>query len=176
MKRTRKFISCLIAIVMMISWSFSTYAQHDYIDLDRQAREMTVTNKQVGPAISSVTGVARGRLISSADVVLTNKGFGVAGLYGEVLCHQGMETIRIVLILQKWNEADETWDNINRQEFTWNASDLPEGEELSMAAISYDIAGMEHGETYRLRGLFGAYELNGTRNEAWNASTEGIIF
>lgn len=177
MNRKHKWLFGIVLSVMMtISFGVISFAQNDVDALEAEAKDIVVTQKYVDNNISLVKGITRGMLISSVDIQLTRKGSGVANLYGEILCHEPMSSIRIVLMLQKLDEEDQEWDTVNRQEFNWKASDLPAGEELTMAMISYDIAGLKKGATYRIKGLFGAYDLEGTYNEAWNAEGPGIEF
>lgn len=175
-KGLKILVSFLAAMVLMMSVSIISYAKDDFRDLERQAKEVTNTEVYRTANLARIIGAVNGSLISSVDVQLENEGWGVANIYADVLCHKPMSSIRMVLMLQKWNEEHEAWDTIDRQEFQWNAEDLPSGEELTMASVSYNIAGMQTGAVYRVRGLFGAYDLEGTHNEAWNANTDGIIF
>ena len=171
--RKNTFFRGILAIGLALSMSFLSFANTDNM-WELNVKDAVVTENRRTNDVSKITGTTRGMLISSVGVGLENQGLGVGEIYGEVLCHEAMSSIRMALILQRWDEENQSWVLVNRQEFNWNASDLPEGEELSMATVSYKIAGLDG--TYRVRGLFGAYDLEGTYNEAWNAYTEGVDF
>lgn len=177
MKKTCKLLfGIVLSAIMMVLFAGVSFAQNDINSFDAQANDIIVTEQYVNDNVSVVKGITRGMLISSVDIQLTRKGSGIANLYGEILCHEPASQIRIVLMLQKLDEADQGWDTVNSQEFNWKASDLPAGEELTMATVSYNIAGLEKGATYRIRGLFGAYNLAGDYNESWSTNGPGITF
>lgn len=173
----KKWLSCLIIMgISMMMMVTANAAQSKDRRWEESAQEITTVNTYTDSMVAMVKGITRGMLISSVEVDLSKEGFGIAGIYGEILCHEPMSSIRMTLILQKWNENNSKWEEVNRKEFEWTADKLPEGETLTMATASYNIAGLKSGQTYRLRGLFGAYDLEGTYNEAWNASTDGLEF
>lgn len=175
--RGKKWLSCLIIMgISMMMMITAHAAQEQKKTWEQEAQEVPITSKYTDNMITMVTGSMRGILISSVEVDLSKEGLGIAGIYGEILCHQPMSSIRMTLILQKWNENNSNWEEVNRKEFEWTADKLPEGESLTMATASYNIAGLKSGQTYRIRGLFGAYDLEGTYNEAWNAVTDGLEF
>lgn len=170
----KKLLRIILVIGLTLSMSFSAFAHTESDMWGLNAKNVIVTGRKTTENVSEVTGTTRGMLISSVDVSLTNEGLGIGEIYGEVLCHEAMSSIRMALILQRWDEENQSWVLVNRQEFMWEADDLPEGEELSMATVSYKIAGLDG--TYRVRGLFGAYDLDEAYHEAWNAYTEGVDF
>jgi len=175
-RNKQKWIKRIAVLGAVIAFSIPAYGQTDRNAVEADAREIIVTDKYVDGNVSRVVGITRGRLISSVGLDLVNNGLGIAGLYADILCHEPMSSIRIVLTLQIWDEEHQSWNAVNRQEFEWKAEDLPEGDELTMASISYNIAGLKSGGIYRLRGLYGAYDINGSYNETWNTFTDGMTF
>ncbi len=170
----KMWIKRILVIGAMLIFSMPVYAQTNKDSLETNAREITVTDRYIGKNVSRITGVTRGKLISSVGIELEDQGFGVAHIDADIMCHEAMSSIRMVLTLQKWNEENQSWDAVNRQEFSWDAKDLPEGEDLNMALVSYNVAGLSG--VYRVRGLFGVYDINGSYNETWNAYTDGVTF
>ena len=79
------------------------------------------------------------------------------------------------LYLEKWDEELEDWVTKDAQQFEWNAADLPEGEELNMAIASYNIPNQERGKDYRVRGVFGAFDLNSSLQEVWQSDSGEIM-
>lgn len=145
--------------------------------LEQEAQdEMTSEEAAASEARIQLSGsqARRGEVISYIEAGLEDYGFGVAHVSAELACHHAVEAIHIRLMLEQWNEEDRVWDCINSQDFEWNAEDLPEGEELTYASISYNIPGCEEGELYRTKGLFGAWDEE--YDDAWIGYSSGIRF
>ena len=64
------------------------------------------------------------------------------------------------------------WKDVNRKEFTWEKEDYPD-EYLSMAMVSYNIGALSAG-TYRLKGSYSVFELDGTLQEFRTVTTSGM--
>jgi hypothetical protein len=86
-----------------------------------------------------------------------------------------MSNISMVLSLQKYNEENKVWQTVERQSFEWDANDLPEDEELTIAMVEYDVPNLDSG-LYRTRCIFGAVDMEDDYNEAWNAVSTGLRF
>lgn len=169
-KIIKKQIICILTILMLLQLHIPVYAK-EWSDFKQipNAREFN-SQEQV-----SVTGVPRGRLISSVEIQLTDKGRGTAGIYADLLCHEPMAKLRIWIYLEKWDEETERWETEDYQQFTWLAEDYPD-EDLTMAMVGYDVSGLERGQYYRLRGLFGANDIDSSLQEAWQAVSGELYF
>jgi hypothetical protein len=176
MKLKKKVIGYLFVAGMIGAMSMTSFANTDVNALSRSARDIETEVESEDEVSSYVTNITRGELISTVEVGIMKDAPGVARISGEMYCHTPMSEITIVLQLQKYNEEKNMWEKVNRQTFEWKASDLPEGETLSMAMISYNIAGLESGGIYRVRAIFDAIDLDGNLNEAWSATSDGITF
>jgi hypothetical protein len=175
MKLKNGIIGCLFAMGMMGVMSMTAFADTDVDALSKKARSIETEVESEDESASYVTNINRGELIATVEVGLVKDAPGVARISGEMDCHAPMSEIVIVLQLQKYNEEQKTWKMVNRQTFEWKASDLPEGEELTTAYISYNIAGLDSGD-YRVRAIFDAVDLEGNLNEAWSVFSSGIEF
>jgi len=48
-------------------------------------------------------------------------------------------------------------------------------DDVSMEMVSFNVYGLERGYKYRVRGLFGAYALDSSLQEVWQAWTEDVL-
>lgn len=162
MKKNLKKFSIIVVIgLMMMQIQINSYAGQW-----SNAKEILDVSEFNSEGQTRVLGIPRGRLISSVEIQLKDKGRGTAGVYADLLCHEPMEYLRIWLYLEKWDEKMDDWTIVDSQEFTWLAEDYPE-QDLTMAVVGYDVSGLERGVDYRLRGMFGAKDLDSVLQETW---------
>lgn len=157
----KKFLFLALTCVLIIPFQFHTYAS-EWLN----AREISNVSEFNSKGQTRVLGMPRGRLISSVEIRLTDKGRGTAGIYADLLCHEPMEYLKMWLFLEKWDAELEEYIVEDSQEFTWLAEDYPE-QDLTMAVVGYDVSGLERGVDYRLRGMFGAKDLDSVLQETW---------
>lgn len=138
-------------------------------------KELPSISEFSGDKQARVVGAPRGRLISSIELQLTDKGSGTAGIYADLLCHEPMKYLKMWIFLERWDELEESWSIIHDQELTWLAEDYP-NEDLTMAVAGYDVSGLERGQYYRLRGLFAAKDLNTGYQESWQTTSGDLYF
>ena len=113
----------------------------------------------------------RGRLISSVDAQITDRGKGTIGVYADLLCHEAMDELRIWVYLER-QVSSGSWTTVTYKQFEWLAEDYP-NQDLNMAVVSYDIPNMKRGEKYRLRCLYGA-DSDELGSENWRAATSAL--
>lgn len=166
----KKYIVYIIMGLLMLQLHISSYAGEW-----SQARDISTVSEFNGERQSRVTGMPRGRLISSIELQLTDKGRGTAGVYADLLCHEPMKQLRMWIFLEKWDEVQENWAIIDDQEFIWLAEEYPD-QDLTMAMVGYEVSGLQRGQYYRLRGLFGAYDLDSSLQEAWQTTSGDLYF
>lgn len=166
----KRFSYLVMVVVLSLSTVMNTWAQTDYYDMEN-AEEATIVNLKVQDDEVSLTGIARGQLISSVELDLTNEGLGVAGISAVVLCHEAMRKIRLRLTLEKFSNND--WVQINQKEFQWTDDEV-EGD-LAMAAVSYNVGALFNGE-YRLRANVSVRALDSSMSEAMTSRTPGLVF
>lgn len=171
MKKTfKKCMIYILVIVMFLQVRVQGYAS-EWVNTKQIPNVSKFSSKEQ----VRVTGTPKGRLISSVELQLTDKGRGTAGIYADLLCHEPMEFIRVWIYLEKWDEVEEDWRTEDYQHFTWLAKDYPD-QDLTMAMVGYDVSGLERGQYYRLRGLFGARDLDSDLQESWNTTSGDLYF
>ena len=170
-KSIRKSIALVLTMIMAYSMSLSAYASQQI----QAARAVENTYRYTSEDSASAVAMPRGQLISSITVRITDEGGGTAGVYGEILCHRSMRKILMWLYLEKWDEESEDWVTTDYQQIEWKADELPEGEDFSMAVASYNVPNQERGKDYRVRGVFGAFDLNSSLQEVWQDDSGDIL-
>lgn len=168
LKIMKKYILCLITGLLVIHAHVQAYA-NEWSNAEEIPNVITVNSERQ----TSVKGIPRGRLISSVEIQLTDKGRGTAGIYADLLCHEPMEYLKMWLYLDKWDESIGEWAVEDSQQFTWLAKDYPD-QNLTMAVVGYDISGLERGKDYRIRGLFGVKDLDSIMQESWSVESEAL--
>lgn len=163
-KYLRKSAVICLAVMMFLVSTITVYAQND-----NSSAGMTVKEYN-GENYARVVGTPRGELISSVQLELVDEGFRTISIYSEVLCHVEMRKIKMSVTLQK--STSSGWKDVNRKEFTWEKEDYPD-EYLSMAMVSYNIGALSAG-TYRLKGSYSVFELDGTLQEFRTVTTSGM--
>lgn len=163
-KCLKKSITICLAVMMFFSLSTAVYAQNSDSSAEMVVKEYT------GEDFSRVVASPRGEIISSVELELVEDGFRTVRIYSEVLCHVEARKIKMSVILQK--STSSGWKDVNRQEFNWLKEDYPD-EFLSMAIASYKVGALSAG-TYRLRGSYSVFELDGTLQEFRTVTTPGM--
>lgn len=158
----------------MITMSLQLTAFADEVPMDARAQEIERVNSFVSENVSRIVGTPRGMLISSVELMISDLGGGAVELYGDVLCHEPMEKIKLNMYLDKWVSENSDWSQINKYEFTWLAEDYP-NEELRMAMGKVRVPNLERGIDYRLRGIAGAWDLDSNLYEVFRADTASIL-
>ena len=167
----RKFLITVLSLGMVIASQSAVYAAENMFQTD--AQEIEEVQEFVTENVARIVGSPRGMLISSVELQLTDLGGGTLRLYGDVLCHEAMEEIKLNLYLDKWITADDDWSQIENFNFSWLAEDYPD-EELTMAVVTAEVPNLERGIDYRLRGIAGAWDLDSDLYEVFRADTASI--
>ncbi|RKJ04188.1 hypothetical protein D7X87_12015 [bacterium D16-54] len=159
----RSVTVCLAMMLFLVS-TFTAYAQTDNSSAGMMVKEYS------GEDYARVVASPRGELTSSVQLELVEEGFRTVSIYSEVLCHVEVRKIKMSVSLQK--STSSGWTDVNRKVFTWEKEDYP-NEYLSMATVSYNIGALSAG-TYRLKGSYSVYELDGTLQEFRTVTTPGM--
>lgn len=166
----KKLLVSTLMLGIMIFSQNTVYAAVDMSPMN--AQEIQDVQEYVTENVSRIVGTPRGMLISSVELQLTDLGRGTLRLYGDVLCHEAMEEIKLNLYLDKW-VGEDSWSQIESFNFSWLAEDYPD-EELSMAVVTVEVPDLERGIDYRLRGIAGAWDLDSDLYEVFRADTASI--
>ena len=157
----------------MITFITPVYAQNDVLGIDSKVLDTNIIKVLTGDDVSSVKGVARGRLLSLAELQISNDKDGVIGVYAETLCHIPVEAIYMTIYLDVWDEPTQDWITVNSFSYEWLASDYP-NEDLTDVSVSFDVTGLNKGRKYSLRGSHAAkgFEMG---SEVMQTETDGIV-
>ncbi|MGN0158657.1 MAG: hypothetical protein ACI39W_05890 [Brotaphodocola sp.] len=168
----KRFAIGAFSMFMMMGLGLTAYAEDG--ELTSQARSIENVTESVEENAARITGTPRGMMISSVELSITDLGGGTAELFGEVLCHQAMEKIKMNLYLDQWIPEDNDWAQLKKFELEWLAEDYPD-EELTMAYAYVDVPNLDRGENYRIRGIVGAWDLDSDLYEVWSEASPSIL-
>ena len=171
-KNTNRLVVTAFAMLMVVSASMTAYATE--CDMDSRARNIEDVASVVSENVARITGTPRGMVISSVELSITDLGGGTAQLFGEVLCHEAMEKIKLNLYLDQWISEENDWMQLEKFEFNWLAEDYP-NEDLTMAYAYVNASNLDRGENYRVRGIAGAWDLDSDLYEVWSEETPSIL-
>lgn len=173
MKRKKDVLRILTSLLLIIMMAIPTYAQNinglENADILNTSIKKIISTKRV----SQVLGTARGRVISSASLGISNDNNGIISVYAETLCHIPVEKIYMSIYLEVWDEATQDWEYVNDYEYTWLASERP-NVDLTDVSVSFDVVGLPKGKTYSLRGYHYAKSAGQTA-EIMTTETDGIV-
>lgn len=167
-KCINRFLFCVIFVVSMTTL---VYAQNDGGNVE--VLNASIKNVISTKDISRVVGSARGRVLSSAGLGISNDKDGLIGVYAETLCHESVKQIQMTIFLEVWDESIQDWEYVNDYSYSWQASDTP-NRDLTDVSVSFDIAGLAKGKTYSLRGYHTAKNFDNI-SETMITQTGGII-
>ena len=171
----KKIIKNSIALGMAVLMTLTTWMPAYAGQQLQSAREIRDIQRFTSEDQASTVAMPRGRLISTVIVRITDEGNGTAGVSADIMCHEPMKKILMWLYLEQWDAESEDWIIMDTKEFSWKIEELAEGEELSMASVSYNVPNQERGKDYRVRGMFGAYDLDSSLQEVWQSDSGDIL-
>lgn len=169
MKKIRHYIVLILVLALTTQNQIMAYA-NEWQGIQAVKSRNTYGNNHVAGAVAA----PRGRLISSIEIQIADKGNGTVGVYADLLCHEPMKKLKIWLYLEQWDQEKETWVVVDTQQFEWSAENNG-GEDLTMAMVSYNVPKQERGKDYQLRGLFGANGFEAGTQESWQAYSGEIM-
>lgn len=152
MEKIMKKIFRILSLFLVLTLApIQAFAKVESVQVESSIEKVTETNIVFSSQIPRIIGSARGRLLSSATIQISDEGNGVLGVYADTLCHTNMKDIYTTIYLEILDEDGETWLQLNSYDYEWHASS-PE-EDLSVAGVAFDVAGLERRRVYRLRSM-----------------------
>ncbi len=124
------------------------------------------TNKAVGYGNST-----RGNYLGVAGLSLTNKGYNVLGIYADTACHVPVKKIKMNIYLDRWNEEEQDWIQVDAYSFTYEYKEG--GEDLTFVSVDFDVSGFPANNYYRLRSFHAVWAFTGAL-EMQGPMTDGI--
>lgn len=172
MKRKNFLIICM-ALLFLMAMTMVAYAKNSEWIVHTDILETRLRNTISTNNVSQVRGSARGRVLSSAGLQISDEGRGVLGVYAETLCHTAVKEIYMTIYLDVWDEEIQDWITLDAYEYEWKASDSP-NRDLTDVSVSFLLEGLPRGRTYSLRGAHAARNFDGIA-ETMSSATSGIV-
>ena len=119
-------------------------------------------------------GGARGGIISSVSSEIIDKTGGDIGVLIDTFCHVECKEIRNIAILERYDEENETWNEIMRYDFTAKKEDFPNTELMSLTN-DFTIENQETGYYYRIRGIHQVTTLETNQGQVYSTRTDGLL-
>ncbi len=160
--------SLLIAIFLACNVLAMPYNSGNFTSVDQISELLPPGVKQ---SKARETAKPRGNFFMSADLTVINKGNGKIGALAVALMAVPVDEAYITVYLDRWDEKDERWRQVNYYEAEFYAKDYPDG--LSTPKVDISFVDQPKGYYYRLRGAFGA--LLNNEYEGFNPVTDGIL-
>lgn len=114
----------------------------------------------------------RGDYLSSALISITNEGYGSIGILGSTLCHVPVKKIRMAIYLDRWDENEKEWFQVDYYNFTYE--DKEGKKDLTAATETFSVIGLPTNYYYRLRGFICVWPFSGG-SEMQGPVTDGIL-
>lgn len=166
----KHFIVSIFVVLIMLFYDKIAFAA---VSTNIRPPEITNVFEYTNKTEAKITGTPRGRLLSSVTVRISDEGRGTVGVYADMLCHVPTRKMMVWLYLEQWDNTIGDWNTVDYQHFEWLAEDYPD-EDLTMAMVSYNVPRQERGQEYRIRGMFGAFELDSNYQESWTMNTANL--
>ncbi|MDO4328321.1 MAG: hypothetical protein Q4C66_03175 [Lachnospiraceae bacterium] len=168
--------TCLLVVLNCLFMSMTAFANED-INWAQIASRMNIEDTSVllpeGVNQSiSYDNVARGEFLSSCTIGITNNGYGAIGIYGNVFAHKPVKKIRLNIYLDRWDENEEEWFQVDLYRFVYEYEEG--GEDLVDATESFSVLGFPTGCYYRLRAACTVWPFEGGF-ESRGPMTDGVL-
>lgn len=159
-----------ITIIMIILNIVPVYASNVFYWNGMEIQEYGDESIILSENATRSAGQARGEVISTGLIEISNEGKGKVGLTIETLAHVRCDRICNTLILQRWDESSEEWNEVSSFDFEALQENQPD-KDLIYLINGVDIENLKPG-TYRARGLHAVYL--GDMYESFSSKTNGI--
>ncbi len=116
--------------------------------------------------------ITRGNYLASSELHISNEGYGSIGILGSTLCHVPVKKIRMAIYLDRWDETQERWIQVDYYNFTYE--DKEEKKDLTAVTEAFSVIGLPTGCYYRLRSFNCVWPFSGG-SEMQGPVTDGIL-
>lgn len=173
MMMKKSIMKILITVTLLFSMPFTANAKVGEWLTQANVVDSQLQDIESNDSLSKVRGVARGRVLSSVELELSDEGSGVIGVYASTLCHSAVKEIYMTIYLDVWDENIQDWIMVDNYEYRWKASDNPD-RDLKAVSVSFSLEGLVRGRTYSLRGAHAAKNFENVM-EVMASETSGIV-
>lgn len=174
MKRTIKIL--ILTFIGCLFMSIISFADED-INWIQIANKLNIEDTSIllpdsAKQSFSYGNITRGEYLSSCTLGITNNGYGEIGIYGNVLAHKPVKKIRMNIYLDRWDENQEEWFQVDSYRFVYEYEEG--GKDLTSVSESFSVLGFPTGFYYRLRGACTVWPFEGGF-ESQGPMTDGIL-
>lgn len=162
----------IIAIIMMVSTSFLTFAQEVEVPVDvTEAIEVQsiVNEKIIDNEKVRIEDSVRGEWLAKVILEISNPQNGNIGVLMVTNCYSEVDRVLMGLYVDKLTD-DDHWSQVDYKVFEFLPEDFSDGKLLD-AIIDIEITGHEPG-WYCLRGVY--LVEKGDNSEVYSLETDGI--
>lgn len=166
----KNIVVCLVLIVFTL-YSGTIYAADKKPEVMKSqpiANQRSETTEKVSRALAQTRGI----ILAYASTTIFDEGKGVIGIQAATLCHEEVDSIRMRILLERYDEANDMWYTVATYPYDISAQDKPNGETLTNAVYSFDVKDQAPGYFYRVKGFHIAYV--GDNNYSFSTLTDGI--
>ena len=176
MRIMKKKLKMLLAIIIgCFVFSITAFADED-AEWEDAIKNLPVQKESVllPDGVNKSVGYGnamRGNYMGSSGLGLVNKGYSVLGIHADTACHVPVKKIKMNIYLDRWNETEQDWIQVDAYSFTYEYKEG--GEDLTFVAVDFDVSGFPANNYYRLRSFHAVWAFTGAL-EMQGPMTDGI--
>lgn len=171
----KKGIKRIVLSAMMLTMLIPAQASAGEIPQSKtvQQEDSVLLPAGVNHSKDETNGMARGTVISSVSAEIIDEEGGNIGVGVATRCHVECQQIRNIAILDRYDEENDQWIEMERHEFIAKREDSPDGS-LTFLNIEFTIEDQETGYYYRVRGIHNVISADG-KVQTSMSRTDGIL-
>lgn len=160
----KKMIRLIVAVIIgCFALSITAFADED-AEWEEAMKNLPTPRESVllPEGINKTTGygnVARGTYLGSSGLSLVNRGYNVLGIYVDTACHVPVKKIRMNVFLDRWDEGEQEWFQVDAYNFTYEYKEG--GEDLTFVSEDFNVSGFPADNYYRLRSFHAVWPFTG---------------
>lgn len=168
----RKFSTLILSILLVMVMTLDVFAMsfnpESYTSVNEHS-ELLPEGFKYDKA--SERAVRRGDFFVGADLIIRDKGNGDISAFAKGLIEVPVQEAYITVYLDRWNETEESWEQVTYYDAEFFAEDYPDG--LRTPTVDIVFLNQKKGYFYRLRAAFAAFD--GNKVEGFSPVTAGIL-
>lgn len=161
-------LSVLLTMVMTINVFAMSFNPDNYTSVNEYSELLP---KGVKQDKASERAIRRGDFFVGADLMIKDKGNGDIAAFAKGLIEVPVKEAYITVYLDRWNETEESWEQVTYYGAEFYAEDYPDG--LYTPTVDIVFLNQKRGYFYRLRAAFAAFD--GNKVEGFSPVTSGIL-
>ncbi len=145
----RTLCSTLICMLLMVNLAYAL-PNATGVSLSENYEPSILLVDGQKTSMNSEDEVARGIMLSSGLIEITNQQDGTLHISVDTYAHKVVDTIFQTVFLEVWDEKNEDWVQINHWDFEKTRDEDPE---LSSYHVGFTVTGCELNRYYRARAM-----------------------